>query len=233
MSEKCRLAGILEKRFALLVSIPRNDPALALAAQKGGADALKVHLNVEHFASGTRFGPWQEEKENIRKILDAVSIPVGLLPGADTIASLQEISEAAVMGVDFLDSFAHHMPAYLWGMGSLGVMLAVNRDYSPGQVKALEEMGTDFFEATVLPHEEYRLDLNLKDLSLYHQLAHSTSRPLVVPTQKKIRPAEVPLLKKAGASGIVIGVVVTGHGEDEVFQAVRAFRQAIDRMDTA
>ena len=40
----------------LIASLPRNDPELARAALAGGADVLKVHLNVTHNASGVRFG---------------------------------------------------------------------------------------------------------------------------------------------------------------------------------
>ena len=41
---------LLEGRFPLVMSLPRNDPALAEAAWKNGADVVKVHVNVKHHA---------------------------------------------------------------------------------------------------------------------------------------------------------------------------------------
>jgi putative N-acetylmannosamine-6-phosphate epimerase len=231
MTEKSRMMKILEEsHFSLLVSIPRNDPEMAKAAEEGGADGIKVHLNVSHYASGTDFGPWESEKKNITAILENAKIPVGLLPGADKVASKDEIKEARKMGIDFLDSFAHQMPLYLWKLDGLGMMLAVNSEYSWRQVEALEHSGMDALEATVLPHEEYGKDLNMRDVSIYRNLAISTTRPLIIPTQKKIRPEEAAILKKAGARGIVIGAVVTGKTAEGVFTMTKAFREAIDNI---
>ena len=52
----------------LIASLPRNDPELARAALAGGADVLKVHLNVTHNASGVRFGSLAEKAANLEAI---------------------------------------------------------------------------------------------------------------------------------------------------------------------
>jgi putative N-acetylmannosamine-6-phosphate epimerase len=220
----------IRNKFALMVSIPQNHPDMAAAAEEAGADAIKTHLNVHHYASGTYFGSWSEEKENIKAILRNAKIPVGLLPGADSFASRDEILEAREMGIDFLDSFVHHMPVYLWEIENLGMMLAVNQSYTPSQIASLEEVGVDIFEATLLTHEEYGTPLNMRDITLYHNLAHSTKKPVIVPTQKKIHPEEVKILKQVGISGIVIGAVVTDKTPEGVYNVTESFRRAIDRI---
>src|SRR5690606_12862086 len=86
--------------FSLLVSLPQNDPALARAAMRGGAQGLKIHINVEHHASGTHFGSWSEEKERIAAILEeAKEAPVGIVPGGNPFASPAEFAEMAQMGI--------------------------------------------------------------------------------------------------------------------------------------
>jgi len=77
--------------MALLVSLPENDPETAIAVQEAGADAIKVHLNCHHRASGTHFGPWQSERQRIGDIPSILQIPVGIVPGAETVASLAEM----------------------------------------------------------------------------------------------------------------------------------------------
>jgi putative N-acetylmannosamine-6-phosphate epimerase len=230
LNMKGSLSKKIENKFALLVSIPGNKPDLALAAMEGGADGIKLHLNVHHYASDVHFGTWQEEKNSVKDIIQKVNIPVGILPGADTIASKDEILEAKNAGIVFLDSFAHHMPVYLSEIDNLDLMIAVNQTYNSNQIKALEFLGVDIFEATLLPHEEYGKPLMLRDLALYHELSNSTKKPVIVPTQKKIRPEDIAPLKKAGVSGIVIGAVVTGHSPEELYKTTKAFRVAIDSL---
>ncbi|MCD4782344.1 MAG: hypothetical protein K8T10_00790 [Candidatus Eremiobacteraeota bacterium] len=222
---------VIEKPFSLTVSIPKNDPDMAVAAAENGADAIKVHINVGHYASGTKFGTWEEEKGNIAKIIDHVSIPVGLLPGQDQIATRQEVEEARDMGIEFLDAFAHSMPLYLWKMESLGYMLAANLEYDSKMLKALEFAGMNALEATILPHEEYGKRLNMRDIALYRKLVLSTSCPVIVPTQKDIRPEELRMLKRMGIRGIVIGAVVTGRTVEGVAKVTGRFRKAIDDIE--
>jgi hypothetical protein len=121
------------------------------AAEEGGADAVKTHLNVHHYASGTHFGTWKKKRQHRKAILKNTKIPIGLLPGADSFASRDEILEAREMGIDFLDSFVHHMPVYLWEIEYLGMMLAVNQSYTSSQVASLESVGVIFSKLPFLP----------------------------------------------------------------------------------
>ena len=68
--------------FTLMVSLPQNDPELARAAIRGGAQGLKIHINVHHHASGTHFGTWAEERNEIEAILEEA----GVSPSRVTIA---------------------------------------------------------------------------------------------------------------------------------------------------
>src|SRR5207237_10168995 len=98
----------------LVVSLPRNDVELARAAEQAGAQALKVHMNVHHHASGTRFGSLADEHERVREIIAAVKVPVGLMPGADPakLPTADELTSLASAGLNFLDIYTNHMP--LW-----------------------------------------------------------------------------------------------------------------------
>ena len=54
--------------------------------------------------------------------------------------------------------------------------------------------------------------------------------PILIPTQKAIRPHQVGHLQGVGAAGITIGAVVTGLESEALAAATRAFRQAIDAL---
>ena len=94
----------------------------------------------------------------------------------------------------------------------------------------MEPMGAGVLEASVMPGAEYGYPLTMRDLLTYRTVANSTSLPMVVPTQRFIRPEELPALVQAGMRGLMIGAVVTGRQEESIRRAVAAFRNQIDRM---
>jgi len=224
-----RFTPTLKEGFKLLVSIPANEPEFARAAQEEGADAIKIHINMLHPASKVNFGSWPEEKAGLKKILDAVSIPVGIVPGAEVIPTPEEMLEILEFGFDFVDMFVHYFPAYLLACKQTGKMVAVN-EVNPLQLKEIKSLVIEAIETSVVPRELYHTPLTAKDLLNYKIIAQETGLPILVPTQKKILPREVEFLKAAGARGIVIGAVVTGNDLKGFAWMVQNFRRAIDEL---
>lgn len=215
--------------FSLMVSIPRNEPEMAKAAEAGGADAIKVHLNCKHPASGFVFGSFKTERKNMEAVAKAISIPLGVVPGSNDPAPLQDLLELKKIGFDFFDIFAHHMPLeYL--QAPLGRMICVDFRYTSSDVKRLASLGAQVFEASVIPHNEYGQAVVFSDLARWKELTEGLKTPLLISTQRKIKPEECRLLKEAGARGIVIGVVVTDYTAKSVEAATRLFRKAIDAL---
>jgi len=118
------LASLFQSgKFPLIVSLPINNKELAAAAIAGGADALKVHLNVHHYASGTCFGTFEEEKPFIGFLLETYSTSIGILPGETEFATLSEMQELEKMGIDFMDCFYNYFPEEFRSL-SMSKMLA-------------------------------------------------------------------------------------------------------------
>jgi hypothetical protein len=108
-----RLLAALRERPRLIVSLPQNSPEMARAAAEAGADALKVHTNVKHEASGTVFGSLAEERDNLQRIL-ALGLPTGIVPGvASSLPSREDMAELEAMGLDFFDLYDHDMPLWI------------------------------------------------------------------------------------------------------------------------
>ena len=212
------------------MSITRNDVELARIAQEAGAHAVKCHLNVAHFASGTNFGSWAQEKESILKIRRALDIPLGIVTGADEMPSADDIAEIRQVGFDFWDLFAHHTPPEYFDWKEMGHMVAVNYTWTPEFVKNLVPQGVDVIESSIIPQTNYRSRLTAADISQYAQLAKAAQVPIIIPTQKAVKPEEVKYLYQAGAKGIAIGAVVTDLGTAKLRDTVSAFRQAIDAL---
>lgn len=60
---------LTDNRFSVIAALPRNDLALAEAALEGGAQAVKVHCNVWHRASGNTFGTFAENRTFLRELI--------------------------------------------------------------------------------------------------------------------------------------------------------------------
>jgi len=230
MLKRPRLKEIIKERMTLIVSLPENDLQTALYVEAAGADAIKVHLNCHHRASGTHFLSWEEERRKIEIIPQKLNIPVGIVPGAETVATMPEMEQIREAGFDFLDIFSHHLPCFFMDIPDMTKVVATDYRFPLDQVPHLSELGVDIIESSIINPEEYGSPLTLRDLCAYRSLMTKTSCPVFVPTQRKISPADIPHLRKAGASGIAIGAIVTGKKKDEIAAVTKRFREAIDAL---
>lgn len=223
-----RLLSLLAERPRLIVSLPLNSPELAQAAAEGGADALKVHLHVRHEASGTEFGDLAQERPRLERIL-RLGLPTGVVAGAgDRLPTREEIAELAAMGLDFFDLYGHDMPAWLVAFQGLTRGIAIDASWTPAQLAHYQALGFELVEAAIVPHEGYGRPLTAADLAAYRQVREATPLPIIVPTQRAIRPEEAPLLTvRCGINALMIGVIVTGREPDALRAVTSRFAQAL------
>ncbi len=103
-----KLIDLLNKnKLTLIAALPKNDPELAEAAIKGGADALQLHIDVRDF------GDFKSEKGRLSEILELSNVPVGIVPGAKKHATQKEINEMIKMGFDFFSVGIEHSPSFM------------------------------------------------------------------------------------------------------------------------
>ncbi|MEV4841474.1 hypothetical protein AB0K05_43715 [Nonomuraea sp. NPDC049486] len=199
-----------ESRLAVLVSLPRNETALAQAASDAGADGLKVHTNVRHRASGTDFGPLDAEREALRGIL-ALGVPTGLVVGAAGSVSIAEMAAAREMGFDYFDVYAADAPAgYVEACGPVTPMVALGPGDGPSQARALARRGCGALELSTLEPDRYGTPLSLATLARLEAVASAVDVPVVVPSQHALVPDDLASLRDAGAAAVLLGAVVTG-----------------------
>lgn len=222
---------LFKKKFLLIVSLPFNDLQLAKHAIKGGADAIKVHLNVEHKASNTAFGSFVKEKDKIEEILK-LKVPVGLMPGTNKeCASLEEINYLVSKGLSFIDIYESHTRTYILELRKVSKMIAISSNYEISRIKFWHKMGIDALEASIIEPNLYGNNLSFQDLSAYAEIISNTSLPVIIPTQKYIEPKEVKFLKDIGAKGIMIGAIVMGKSPLNIMEKTTEYRKIIDKLE--
>ena len=158
---------------------------------------------------------------------------MGIVPGALTaeggaFATLDEFAELAALGIDYFDAYPADAPAWTLAQRHLDVMMAAFHGGSISQIRALEYAGMKLCEASIMHHDDYGKPLNANDVAAYAELCAALSTPVIIPSQKKLTPADIPALKAAGARGVLIGAIVTGREAEMIEAAAQAFREVIN-----
>ncbi len=221
----------------LIVSLPENNLRMAKSAEDAGANAIKLHLNVRHDASGTFFGSWAEERKAIEAIRKSVLCEIGVMPGADKLPTSQEFREISETGVTFIDIYAHHVtPPLLATDTAFNLILALKRELPAKSIlemlSALEKtrLRPEMIEASYVDVASYGSRLTLADIGDYLAFAEDSPLPILIPTQKLIEPEDLKLLKHKKVGGIMIGVIATGRSAKSIFHVTSRFRKAIDAL---
>lgn len=221
-------------KFSLVVSLPSNDLELAKAALEGGAQAVKVHCNVWHRASGHTFGTYAENRAFLQDLIKLCGdTPVGLVPGGeDAFINKEERLELEQMGLGFFSSYIHHLPCHMMESKVLSKMAAIDYTYNQNTLDAVRCSDIDVLECSVQPGENYGTDLNYADILRYSDIVKKSGKPCLIPTQRKIKPEEVKHLYDAGCKAVMIGAIVMGKepGPEEVKAVTAAFREAVERL---
>ena len=222
------------QKFTLVVSLPSNDLTLAKAALEGGADAVKVHCNVWHRASGHTFGTYEENKPFLKELIALCGdVPVGLVPGTDeAFITEPELRELEEMGLGFLSAYSHHLPSFAMDSERITNAVAIGSGYREADLEAIRDSDIQVLECSVVRGEEYGQNLTCADILRYSSIVKRTGKPCMVPTQKKIRPEDVKYLYRAGCTALMIGAIVFGQdpAPEELRTVTKAFRKAVDAL---
>ena len=220
--------------FSLVVSLPANDLDLAKAALDGGAQAVKVHCNVWHRASGHTFGTYDDNRKFLKDLIKLCGdIPVGLVPGGeDAFITPDERLELEDAGLAFFSAYSHHLPCHMMESTKLTKMVAIDSTYTANTLDAVRQSAIDVLECSVQPGENYGTNLNYADILRYSDIVEKTDKPCLIPTQRHIRPGEISHLKRAGCKAIMIGAIVMGKEPTaaDVEAVTRQYRNAVDAL---
>lgn len=217
-------------KLKLYVSLPKNELTLARAALDAGADGVKVHLNAFHRASGTTFGGFEQEKP----FLEALSKLGGekfVMAGQETVPSLEEMQALKRLGFSGFNLYLKHAKPHLLESG-IRPILALEHGFTEADIDAICAVRDSAIEASIADFTEYGKPLSESDLAAFGKIVQRSKRTVIVPSQKKIAPSDLPALKGSGVSAVLLGVIVLGQTPESIAAGVREFRSAIDEDRT-
>lgn len=225
-----RTSGTPVPALVLIVSLARNDGTLAEAAIRGGADALIGHLNQDLPEAEMTFGSLDAERDGLQSIASAAGqTPWGIRLGAQGNTPTEDITGAIGLGVDFAAASAAVAPASLLLTKGVGKIISIDRELDLFLIRTIGELQVDAVEVSLLDASKEPEMLTVLDVMKYRKIADTISQSVIVNTQGRIKPEDVPALREAGVHGLLLEVGTAGTDLQAIEENTRAFRQAIDK----
>ncbi len=211
----------------LIVELSKNDPEIAQASQDGGADGVLVQILSQK--QNYIIGSLEDESENIKSVLEKVTIKKGISLGDVRSVNREEWDQIKGFKFDFITVYPATAPIFLLEAGT-PVFINVQPGLPIDYYKALSHMPS--VEGFIFgPSTQNRLEasFNLVDLAVLELLSSSLSKPVYFRSLNELKPDEILLLVKRGASGIIIDPYSIGVMDpNDLKDAVNFYKKIID-----
>lgn len=205
-----RLLDMLSKNpVTIIVKLPIDSKEYAKAAEASGADAIMINCSPA-----------------AKDIISAVSIPVGLdiSSGPD-----KDIEKCLALKFDFINFHPSNIEK-LKGIRKTKIA-SLDEEFSLDKLMSIPDKNVDAIDAAIIPASQAAKELVVGDLQNYIAIALSSNLPIIVPTQRNIRPSEVPIIWDTGAKGMILTDVVLGESIKSMTKSLSEYRAAADNID--
>lgn len=208
----------------IIVSLPKNCVELAKAAIDAGADALKVHINVNHRASGNEFKGVDYYEETFKEIRSLYEGPFGIVL-SDDVNKIDEIDlrKLKEIGFTYYSLYAKDITCKLLLQDELEKTVAVDGLFNSQNAQTLESFNLSAVELSIVKPEDYGSPLNFEDLIAYANYRKHTDLPLMIPSQKNMKSTDLQALHNIGIESVMLGAMTIGTTKESISKTVSAF----------
>lgn len=228
------LDSLITDAPTVCVSLLDNDVGLARAAVDAGADGLKLHANLVHGPTGRTLGSIEREADRMRAVIEAVDVPVGVVPRGRPGTTRAEVERLRDLGFDFVDLYGKHTNPSTLGVPGITTWVAPTSDYDTEMLRVLARRDdVHVIEAAFFPVDVFGSPLTLDDLvrlEIGLEAIAPSGTPVVLPTDRKLEEHDLASLHAIGIRNYLLGFTVTGDRPDTIAAATSAFAQALRRL---
>jgi len=213
------------QKMTLIAEVPDNDLALATIAEDAGIDALLLRINTHEL------NDFEAEKESLERILAQVKIPVGLSAGWEKLLSKKEVTQICQLGFDFINIGIEHISSSLLNSKRIGRILRLNNRFSLDDIVDVSRDEYLAMDAAIIPASSWGKELVVGDLQNYIAIVMSAGLPVIIPTQKSIKPSEVAIVADTGAKGLILTPIVFGSTPKHISLVMAEFKLAAQELE--
>ena len=189
----------------LVAVLPRNEPSLAEAAVRAGADAIALRLCGAATDLLQETGDLAAEEEQIRATLAAVgnAAIVGLIIGSNGHISADDLRKTESLGVDFVAAYPHFTPANFLELSEVGRLAIL--DQQGGQLaRGINDLPIQSAFVRIARPSDSPPDMTVLDVALCRAAADSIHRPIIAFPSWKLAPTDLEVLRDAGVEGVAL-----------------------------
>ncbi|OGC30407.1 hypothetical protein A2232_01830 [candidate division WOR-1 bacterium RIFOXYA2_FULL_46_56] len=194
--------------MTLIVQLWETNPQLAEIAEQNGADAILVN-----------------GLEGADEILGRVSIPVGVNLNPDE--KLNKKTVAALSDFDFVNFGLKQVENFK--DIKITRLAALGGEFSFDSLMGLDDK-VEAIDAAIVPVTDRLKNLEIGDLQNYISVIISSSLPVLIPTDRMIKPSEVSIVWDAGAKGLILTSRVLGETTKSLERNLKEYRIAADDL---
>ncbi len=212
-----KLVNLLNKnKLTVIVTLPENSLELAQAALDGGADALQLIV--------------KDDLKTAEKIIAKVKAPVGLSIGPKVAANEAKLAELSKWGADYLSVDIKSFSSFSAKAKKITKVLALNEQFSYDELIEISRLGAEAIDAAIIPLVGVGKEMVVGDLQNYISIVLSAGVPVIIPTQRCLKPSEVAIISDTGAKGLLLTPVVTGCSAEHLRKNIGEFKLAADEL---
>jgi hypothetical protein len=215
------MSRLIEKlngdEMVLLVALPEATVKYAQAAESAGADAVIISLDDS------------KDKSDLISLVGSVKIPVGLYLDQRVASTKAQMTAFKKLGFDFFSVAFGSIEKWMMEL-DMGKVAHLKPSYDLENLVRMSETPINAIEASVIPVEEATNELTVGDLQQYITISLTSTLPVIVPTQKRIRISEVPIIGDTGAKGLLLKDSLTCGNLASFSLVIKEFKSAIKQL---
>ena len=189
----------------LVAVLPRNDPRLAEAAARAGADAVAVRICGAATDLLAETGDLGAEEQRIKETVAAVgkSAIVGLIVGSNGHVSADDLRAAEETGVDFIAAYPQFTPASFLEISEVG-RLAILDQHAGQLARGINDLPIQSALVRIGRPPESPPEMTVLDVALCRSAADAIHRPIIAFPSWKLLPSDLEVLRDAGVEGVAL-----------------------------
>lgn len=203
----------------LVAVLPRNEPSLAEAAIRSGADAVALRIYGAATDLLQEAGDLSAEEARIKDTLAAVAgnAIVGLIIGSNGRVTPEDVSKSESLGLDFVAAYPQFTPANFLELSEVGRLAII--DQQGGQLaRGINDLPIQSALVRIGRPNESPPEMTVLDVALSRAAADAIHRPILAFPSWKLAPSDLEVLRDAG----VEGVALVGPAPDADVAAIEA-----------
>ncbi len=221
------LSSLLDQARAsvpVLAILPHNNAEYAVAAETAGADAMLIGIDKTESTFPGLFGSFDLQEDSISSIISSSSIPVGISIGDSRPLTRDNWERIVAKRFSFVNMYAHHMPPFVLDDQRMQKLVTIGPGYMVEQIRNLSEMeGVYALEAAIVSPQGMNHIFSVLDLATLRMIARLSTKPVLLRTQKRVEPEDVPIVTSAGLKGI-------SFDPSSIEPGIEAYRDAISTL---